>query len=431
MSIFGLQTKIQNQTTMSKTTKVHRENYDWFLDQPMDLKFELLGNHFELCRVMINQIFEELVREKTGDRYSHAENGDKKFYRHGFNPGSIKMGGQRLPVEIPRIRESQTGQCVPLSGVEKLKNIEAPNDEMFKSVLHGLSTRDYKKVVAHLAENFGLSSSHVSREFIEASEQAVKHFCERTFEEHTFVALLVDGKYLAKEQMVIALGVTDKGVKIPLDFIQTSNENSRAIGQLLRRLIDRKFKFDGGLLTVIDGSKGIGKAIEDVFGKSAVVQRCQWHKRENVISYLSERDKTIFKVRIQNAYREPDYPKAKTALMEIHRELEKINISAANSLLEGLEETLTLQKLGVAQIFCRSLGTTNCIESMNSLIGKFTRNVKNWSNSNQRQRWIAASLLEVEHRLKKIHNFKYLNRLQDAIKNHLKKKPLLKKSTKN
>lgn len=97
------------------------------------------------------------------------------------------MGGQRLPVEIPRIRESQTGQCVPLSGVEKLKNIEAPNDEMFKSVLHGLSTRDYKKVVAHLAENFGLSSSHVSREFIEASEQAVKHFCERTFEEHTLL----------------------------------------------------------------------------------------------------------------------------------------------------------------------------------------------------------------------------------------------------
>lgn len=335
-----------------------------------------------------------------------------------------------MPVQIPRIRESSSGKCIPLPGLENLRNLAQPSEEVLKKVLHGISTRDYEKVTAHLAESFGLSSSQVSREFKEQSQEAFKHFCERTYEDHNFVALLIDGKYLASEQMVVALGVTDKGIKIPVGFIQTSSENSRAIGQLLKQIIEKKFSFKDGLLVVIDGSKGIYKAVQDVFGKKAVVQRCQWHKRENVLSYLSDRDKSNYKTKIQNAYREPDYNKAKSTLMNIHQDLLKINQNAANSLLEGMEETLTLHKLKVAQIFTRSLGTTNCIENINSQMAKYLRNVKHWSSSNQRQRWVAAALLELENNLNKIHNFKHLNKLQEAIKNHLSKKPLGKFSTK-
>ena len=415
---------------MSKTTKVQRENITWFYEQPIDIKFEMVMNHFEMSRIMINQIFEEIIREKTGERYEHAGSGPKAYYRHGFNPGSIKMGEHRLPVQIPRIRESSSGKCIPLPGLENLRNLAQPSEEVPKKVLHGISTRDYEKVTAHLAESFGLSSSQVSREFKEQSQEAFKHFCERTYEDHNFVALLIDGKYLASEQMVVALGVTDKGIKIPVGFIQTSSENSRAIGQLLKQIIEKKFSFKDGLLVVIDGSKGIYKAVQDVFGKKAVVQRCQWHKRENVLSYLSDRDKSNYKTKIQNAYREPDYNKAKSTLMNIHQDLLKINQNAANSLLEGMEETLTLHKLKVAQIFTRSLGTTNCIENINSQMAKYLRNVKHWSSSNQRQRWVAAALLELENNLNKIHNFKHLNKLQEAIKNHLSKKPLGKFSTK-
>lgn len=407
---------------MSKTTKVQRENINWFYEQPVDIKFEMVMNHFEMSRIMINQIFEEIIREKTGDRYEHALTGQKKYYRHGFNPGSVKLGDHKLPVEIPRIREASSGKCIPLPGIEKFKQIEEPNEEVLKKVLHGISTRDYKKVTEHLAESFGLSSSQVSREFKEQSEEAFKHFCERTYEDHNFVALLIDGKYLASEQMVVALGITDKGIKIPVGFIQTSSENSRAISQLLKQIINKKFTFTHGLLVIIDGSKGLHKAVTDVFGKKVVIQRCQWHKRENVLSYLSDRDKSNFKTKIQNAYREPDYQKAKSILMSIHKELLKINQNAANSLLEGIEETLTLHKLKVAQIFSRSLGTTNCIESLNSQMAKYVRNVKRWSNSNQRQRWVASALLELENNLNKIHNFKHLNKLQEAIKNQLSKK---------
>ena len=409
---------------MSKTTKVQRENINWFYEQPVDIKFEMVMNHFEMSRIMINQIFEEIIREKTGDRYEHALTGQKKYYRHGFNPGSVKLGDHKLPVEIPRIREASSGKCIPLPGIEKFKQIEEPSEEVLKKVLHGISTRDYKKVTEHLAESFGLSSSQVSREFKEQSEEAFKHFCERTYEDHNFVALLIDGKYLASEQMVVALGITDKGIKIPVGFIQTSSENSRAISQLLKQIINKKFTFTHGLLVIIDGSKGLHKAVTDVFGKKVVIQRCQWHKRENVLSYLSDRDKSNFKTKIQNAYREPDYQKAKSILMSIHKELLKINQNAANSLLEGIEETLTLHKLKVAQIFSRSLGTTNCIESLNSQMAKYVRNVKRWSNSNQRQRWVASALLELENNLNKIHNFKHLNKLQEAIKNQLSKKSL-------
>ena len=414
---------------MSKTTKVQRENINWFYEQPVDIKFEMVMNHFEMSRIMINQIFEEIIREKTGDRYEHALTGQKKYYRHGFNPGSVKLGDHKLPVEIPRIREASSGKCIPLPGIEKFKQIEEPNEEVLKKVLHGISTRDYKKVTEHLAESFGLSSSQVSREFKEQSEEAFKHFCERTYEDHNFVALLIDGKYLASEQMVVALGITDKGIKIPVGFIQTSSENSRAISQLLKQIINKKFTFTHGLLVIIDGSKGLHKAVTDVFGKKVVIQRCQWHKRENVLSYLSDRDKSNFKTKIQNAYREPDYQKAKSILMSIHKELLKINQNAANSLLEGIEETLTLHKLKVAQIFSRSLGTTNCIESLNSQMAKYVRNVKRWSNSNQRQRWVASALLELENNLNKIHNFKHLNKLQEAIKNQLSKKSLEKITT--
>lgn len=404
---------------MSKITNLHRENVTWLFEQPIEIRVQLIQNHLELCRIMTNQLFEDIVQQMTGSRYEHDPEG-KKYYRHGFNPGSIKLNDQKLPVLVPRIREASTGKCVTVPEFSKLKKIEEPSEEILNRILHGISTRDYKKVTSHLSESLGLSSSQISREFIDQSEQAVKEFCERTFEDHTFSALLIDGKSLASEQIIIALGVTEKGFKIPLGFIQSSSENSRVISQLMRDLIKRKFKFDGGLLVVVDGSTGIRKAVLDVFGKKAVIQRCQWHKRENVLSHLNDRNRDIFKIKIQNAYREPDYKKAKGMLLLIYKELKEINQSAAKSLLEGLEETLTLHKLNLSSQLTRSLGTTNCIESLNSQLGKYTRNVKRWTNSNQRYRWVAAALLQIETRMQKIHNFKSLIKLNIEIKNYLK-----------
>lgn len=406
---------------MDKATKTHREKVNWLFEQPFEVRLSLLQNYLELVRIMTNELFEDVIRQYTGERYSHEAEG-KKYYRHGSNPGSIRLNDQKLPIEVPRIRDAFSGKCVSVPEFSKARRLEEPTETILNTVLHGISSRDYKKVAEHLTESIGLSKSQISREFIEQSEQSIKEFCERTFEDHTFCAIFIDGKSMANQQIVIVLGVTDKGFKIPLGFIQTSSENARAIGQLLRSILSRKFKFEGGILVVIDGAKGIRKAAEDVFGKKALIQRCQWHKRENVVSYLSEKDKAVYRVQLQNAYREPDYKKAKATLLSIHGELKKINLSAANSLIEGLEETLTLQKLKMASQFSRSLGTTNCIESLNSQIGKYTRNIKRWTNSEQRYRWTAVALLEIEKRMKKIHNFRSLSKLIEQIKITLKSK---------
>lgn len=406
---------------MDKSTKTHQEKINWLSEQPFEVRLSLIQHYHELARIMTNELFEDIVREYTGARYSHDPEG-KKYYRHGSNPGSLRLKDQKLPIQVPRIREASSGKCISVPEFSKARQLEDPSDQILQTVLHGISNRDYRKVAEHLTESTGISKSQISREFIEQSEQSIKEFCERTFEDHTFCALLIDGKSLSNQQMIIALGITDKGIKIPLGFIQTSSENSRAIAQLLKSILSRKFKYDTGILVIIDGSKGLKKAVEDVFGKKALIQRCQWHKRENVLSYLSEKEKEVYRTKIQNAYREPDYKKAKAVLLAIHAELKIKNISAANSLMEGLEETLTLHRLNMARQFARSLGTTNCIESLNSQIGKYTRNVKRWTNSEQRYRWIAVALLQIEKRMKKIHNFKSLPKLIEQIKNTLKSK---------
>ena len=248
----------------------------------------------------------------------------------------------------------------------------------------------------------------------------MEEFQRRDLSKYDFVCLLIDGKYLAKEQMIIAIGITIKGEKIPLDFIQSTTENSLAVKGLLQRLIERNFGFQEGLLVVCDGSKGIIKAVKEVFGEYVLIQRCQWHKRENVVSYLNDEMKERYRRKIQLAYYEPDYKEAKGKLLEIIDELKEINLSASRSLEEGLEETLTLHRLGMVEKLGNSLSTTNIIENVNSGISRILRNVKFWRNSSMRSRWIAIALVELEGRMKRIKNYRKLPKLREAIKKELK-----------
>jgi transposase-like protein len=218
------------------------------------------------------------------------------------------------------------------------------------------------------------------------------------------------------------LGITITGIKVPLGFIQTTTENSKAVKGLLKNLIDRGFDFTEGMLTVIDGSKGLRKATEEVFGEFNLIQRCQWHKREDVVSYLTEEQKDNFRGKLQRAYREPDYETAKSRLLEIRDELSKINRSAANSLEEGLEETLTIHKLGLVEELGRSFTTTNLIENLNSRLASYLRRIKRWVNPEMKARWIATALFEIEGRMRRVNNYKKLHLLRTAIKSELKLK---------
>lgn len=326
-----------------------------------------------------------------------------------------------MPIKVPRIFDNVEHKNISLETYEQLRNAPEQSDSMVQSVLHGISMRDYQRTTETLAGNFGLSPSSISREFVEQSSAALEEFQARRFEENDFVAIFIDGKYLAGQQMIIVLGVTAKGQKIVLGITQTSTENHRPILELLSDLIDRGLKYDEGILAIIDGSKGLKKAVDEAFGDRVVIQRCQWHKRENVVSYLPENKQEVFRKKLQNAYSEESYDISKAKLEVIGKELKIINVSAYNSLMEGLEETLTLKQLGLNE-FSKSFSTTNCIESLNSQVAKYTRKVKRWQTGDQRLRWVVLALLETETRMKKVSNFEKLDKMKKKLKAEIDKK---------
>lgn len=183
--------------------------------------------------------------------------------------------------------------------------------------------------------------------------------------------------------------------------------------------IDRGLRIDQGFLVIVDGSKGLIKAVKNVFEGFALIHRCQWHKRENVVSYMSKSDQLWLRKRLQHAYERPTYDEAKRELTKIHAELADRNQSAATSLEEGLEETLTLHRLGLFGVLGKSLKTTNCMESILSQVEWRCRKVGRWHNSSQRQRWMASALLDIEPDLNRIKGWRHLSKLRDAIQREL------------
>jgi len=362
------------------------------------------------------------VVQKAGEKYARAKPFDGQFSRWGYNPVSVRIGEEKVKMEIPRLYDNKAEETVGLANYQKLKEIELPSEQLLKKIILGLSEHDYKTVTQQAIESFGLSQSSVSRAFMEQSSKTLEDFEQRDLSHYDFVALLIDGKHLLKEQVVIALGVTRKGDKVPLGFIQTTTENAKAVKGLLQDLLARNFQFDEGLLAIIDGAKGLSKAIKEVFGEFVVIQRCQWHKREDVVSYLNKEEEERYRGKLQRAYLEPDYQTARSKLLEIKEELKQINRNAANSLQEGLEETLTLHKLGLIEELGVSLTTTNIIENLNSQLNKYLGRIKRWVNPEMQARWVAVALVEVGKKMRRINNYKKLYLLRTALKTELKLK---------
>jgi transposase-like protein len=365
-----------------KNSEMNKENLEWLLDQSIEMQYQLFQNFVDIAKLHYNQLVEEEMKTKAGEKYERG----KRYNRWGNNPGSIRIGEEKIPVEVPRFYDKQEDRTQEAEYYRKLHEIAMPSQEVIKKVIKGLSQHDYEEVTKSVIESFGLSQSTISRTFIEESGKQLEEFEKRDLGLYDFVALIIDGKYLSRENIVIALGIIITGIKVPLGFIQTTTENGEAVKGLLKNLIERNFHFEEGVLTIIDGSKGLRKAIEEVFGNLSITQRCQWHKRENVVSYLKEEEKDKYRGKLQRAYDEPDYETAKKRLLEIRDELKKINRTAANSLDEGLEETLTIHRLGLVEILGRGFTTTNFIENLNSQLAKYIRKIKRWVNTDMRSR---------------------------------------------
>ena len=403
---------------IGRGVKVRRARVKEICDLPLktmdiDVKTELIQALIPLGLWHLKEVLEQEVTALAGERYKRQ--GITGYDRWGKQWGSVYLRDQKLPILVPRVRNQQEDKEIRLRSYERLQEPRNGDEGVLKRILHGLSCRSYEVCAEAVPEAFGLSGSAVSKRYIRASARELKRLCERRLEGYDFVALLLDGKIFGTDEMVIALGVTVEGRKIPLGFVQTGTENERVGREMIKGLLERGLKIADGLLCVIDGSKGLRKALYEVLGGKVLVQRCQWHKRENVIGYLPKGMQGSMRRRLQEAYEEPTYEKAKEKLLKIRKELQEINRSAVNSLDEGFEETLTLHRLGLFQELGISFKTTNCMESLMALIGQKTDKVDYWRNSDQKHRWLAAALLDIEPRLRRVKRYRYLPQLRVAI----------------
>ncbi len=330
--------------------------------------------------------------------------------------GSVYLADQKLPITYQRVRDLPGKREVPLRTYQRLQAPRSADRGVLLRVLRGLSCRAYAECAEVVPAAFGLSASTISRRFIRASARQLQRLCERRLEGYDIVALFLDGKTFAEDSMAIALGITLTGEKVLLGFVQTATENERVCAAFLCDLVARGLRIDQGLLVALDGAKGLRKAIQAVFGSQALVQRCQWHKRENVVSYLPTAQQVVWRRKLQAAFGQPTYPAAKAALLWCRQELCLVNASAVASLDEGLEETLTLHRLGLVEALGRSLTTTNCLESIMAQLGQRTDKVDRWRSSDQKQRWVATALLDLEPHLRRIKGYRHLPLLRVALK---------------
>lgn len=354
------------------------------------------------------------VRAKAGgNRYGRNGGAIKRW---GRNPGSVYVGDQKLRVNVPRIRDVAAGREIPLESYERLQNPAHLDEIALSRVINGISQAKYERAAEQVPETFGIKKTSISRKFIRASAKRLEEFLKRDLTQHDIVAIFIDGKFFADNEMVIALGVTLSGEKILLGFVETSTENHTICREFLNSLKERGLRLDQEILFIIDGGKGIYKGIREAMGERALISRCQWHKRENVLDYLAKEKRDHFRKKLQNAYQQTSYELAKKALLSIRQELKFLNQSAANSLDEGMEETLTLHRLGMFEKLGRSFKTTNCIENVNKQLEIYTGRVSRWQNSDQRRRWVSTALLEIEPRLRLVMGHEHLKELRGAMK---------------
>ena len=366
----------------------------------------------------LKAVTEELQRavvELAGPRYER-KGSDQPLRRWGSQPGSVYLGDQKLPVDVPRVRNVGSDTEVPLRAYQALQTPRQIDEGLLLRMLKGIATRNYEACADTVPEAFGLSRSSVSRRYVKGSARKLAEFQERSLEGYDLVALFLDSKSFADEEIVIALGVTLDGQKIPLGFVQAATENERVCRRFLSDLVERGLQYEAGLLVVIDGGKGLYKS---VLKGHACVQRCQYHKRQNVVSYLPKSEQARIRRKMEAAYGKPTYAAAKAALDALKPGLKLMNQSALSSLEKGFEETLTLHRLGLMPMLKDSFRTTNCIENVNSLLAQLTHNVRRWTNSSQRHRWVATALLDIEPRLRRVRGFHHLPMLRQAIQAEL------------
>ncbi|MBA3787779.1 MAG: IS256 family transposase [Actinobacteria bacterium] len=375
---------------------------------------------------VLAELLEEEVVEVVGAKGKHDP--ERVAVRHGHEAGEVTLGGRRMRVERPRVRSADGRTEVPLRTYQHFADRDPLSRLVLEQMLAGVSTRRFERTREPVGAEVeaaarSTSRSAVSREFVARTRENLIGLMSRRLDDIRLAALMLDGIELKGRCCVVALGISTDGVKIPLGLWDGSTENATVARELLTNLVARGLDVSQGVLCVIDGSKALRKAIDEVLGP-VPVQRCIRHKERNVLDHLPERDRPPVKQRLRRAWELDDHDRALSELRALAAELERSHPGAAASLREGIAETLTLTRLGIKGSLKRTLASTNPCESMIEIVRRTSRNVKRWQSGDMCLRWTAAGMLEAERQFRKIIGYRDLAKLALAAERELHRHPI-------
>lgn len=385
-------------------------------------RYELFGWMQQVGINALQELFELDVVEMAGAKGKHCR--ERSHYRWGAAPIVLPFGGQRITVPCPRVRAVRGGEA-PLQSAQHFRAVDPVPARVLKQILLGVSTRGYRHSLEPVPAGInarGASKSAASRHLIARMSGQLREQLSRRLDQFDLLVLLVDGIEIAHRTVVVALGILADGRKVVLGLWLGSTENAALCTSLLNDLLERGLKVDGRILCVIDGGRGIRKALADVFGDLAVVQRCRVHKKRNVLDHLPPARKAYVSRMLTEAWSSDSATLARRRLKTLLQWLESNGENgAAGSLREGMEETLTVAKLDLPGALRTFLVTTNAIENLIGTSRRISRNVKRWRSGEMIVRWTAIGFAHAEKNFRRVRGYRHLPLLvralrQDAVK---------------
>jgi putative transposase len=367
--------------------------------------------------VALDAVFREEAAALAGPKGRHDPT--RTHHHWGATPRQLTFGGRQLSVACPRVR-SREGREAALPSVRAFRETDPLTTRVMDQLLLGVSTRGYAaslEVAPAGTRSRATSKSAVSRRLVAATRTQLSAQLDRRLDELDLVAVFLDGVHVGGQTLIVALGVAADGSKAPLGIRLGSTENAAICTELLQDLVSRGLRLDARLLCVIDGGKGLRKALEAVLGTRAVIQRCQLHKQRNLLALVPQRRQPFVRAALRRAYRAASAAAARRQLQALAGWLEtNSHPDAAASLREGLEETLTVLKLELPSPLRRFFATTNCIENLIATLRHVTRNVKRWRAGDMMHRWAGLGLLRAATRFRRIKHHRELPHLVRALR---------------
>jgi transposase-like protein len=364
-----------------------------------------------VSQAALEAVLELSVQNVAGPAHQGSRGGPVR--RHGKQQGTVCLANQKVHLQKPRLRR-RDGAEVAVPAYEAMRTNPALEQQVSRAMLHGVSTRNYQKIIPDVADACGVSKSGVSREFIEASAQQLTELQSRRFDELDIVIIYIDGVVFGDHRVIGVIGVDMEGRKHVLGVCEGATENKVVVVKLLESLVANGLDAGRRRLFVIDGSKALRAGVADVFGSRHPVQRCRQHKIENVVSYLPRELQPQIKSVMRAAYK----LEAREGMARIKKQaswLQKEYPGAAASLLEGLEETFTINRLHLPIELRRCLATTNIIESPTNGVRVRTGRVTHWQSGEMVLRWAAAALMTTEKNFRRIMGYDKLWMLKAAL----------------